>query len=79
MQISVKSPLFWVFAKFLIFFTASLYLITFGISGTNIYGAWDAWIPLERFMLLGVGAFFVVQAFKYLIVIGKWYWGTWKK
>lgn len=56
MQKNIIFPTFFSLAiKVIVFFTASLYLITFGFYGVNIYGLIDSFIPFERTMLFFIG------------------------
>ena len=41
-------------------YPAALYLLGFGLSGVNINGAVDGWIPFERVLCLGLSAVFFV-------------------
>ena len=63
----------------IIYFIASLYLISFGFFGTNVYGFIDGFIPFERIMLLIIcfvfislsGFNFGILTKKYLEIIHK--------
>lgn len=47
-----KNALFVSNLKFLVFFSAALYLFGFSLAGVNVYGAIDFLIPFERLLCM---------------------------
>lgn len=59
--------------KFLAYFTATFYMLSFGIHGTNLFGEVDALIPFERAILTICGSVFLILTLTTLFKITKTY------